>query len=98
VAEDLDSDLFPILDVPVWWGCEWPLCDWGQPRCSCHLALLKKKALHMIEVASSFHGKGQAIDKLVQELQVEVFIRSDNVLHRPQGHGPPLDLGDEGAL
>jgi hypothetical protein len=98
MAGDLDSDLSPILDIPVWQGCEWLLCDWGWSHCSCCLALFKEEMLHMIEVASPFHGKGQAVDKLAQELQVKVFVCSDNVLHRPQGHGPPLDLGDEGML
>jgi hypothetical protein len=57
MAGDLDSDLSPILDVPVQRGCEWLLCDWEWPCCSCRLVFFKEETLHVIEVASPFHGE-----------------------------------------
>jgi hypothetical protein len=100
---EFDSHLSPVLDVPIQWGREGLLCDWGCPgqgSCSpfgCSL-LFKQEALHVVEVALPFHGEDQAVDKFAQELWVKTFVHLNNVLHGPRGQGPPLDLGDEGML
>jgi hypothetical protein len=65
MAGDLDPDLSPVLNVPIWWVGKWSLHNWGWPRCSCHLAFFQEEVLHVVEVTSSLHGEAQAVDELL---------------------------------
>jgi hypothetical protein len=90
VAGEFDGHLSPVLNISIRQGGEGLLHDQGCSRHSSHLSfgcslLFKQKALHVVEIALPFHGENQAIDELMQELGVETFVHSDNVLHRPRG-------------
>jgi hypothetical protein len=68
-AGDFDSNLSSVLDIPIWWGCEWLLHDQGCPCCGHHLPfgcamLFKEEVLHVVEITSALHGKDQAVDEL----------------------------------
>jgi hypothetical protein len=62
------------------------------------LVFFEEKMLHMVEVTLPFHGEGQAVDELAQELWVKILVHLNNVLHGSWEHGPSLDLGNKGAL
>jgi hypothetical protein len=98
VAGDFDPNLSPVLDVPVGWVGEWSLYNWGRPRCGCCLAFLHEEALHVVEVTLALHGEAQAVDELLQEVWVKVFVCSDDVLHGSWGQGSPLDLSNKRSL
>jgi hypothetical protein len=98
VTGDFDPDLSPVSDIPARQVGEWLLHNWGWSCCGCCLTFLHEEVLHMVEVTLTLHGESQAVDELPQEVRVEVFVHPDDVLHRSQGQGSPLDLGDKRSL